>query len=432
MVYNTRDMLKCADTGFMKQILTNTGHYMRKDSDLLKIIQAALGTFDNRQSFTPGMFEALFPLFEQLEYKSVAVYIADDYPDRMHRVCAFGGDTHFPAHIVLNKFETLFEECEAKFKNDPSILVNPLFSHGRELGVIAVTHSDPEKTDVRSALAILAKALSVMAYVEFIRSNSYRERQERDTFFAQSLTNRLLLREPPKMRELKLGFEFIRSLEACGDFFDLIPEANGGIAGFIGSCNGQGLRTVMEVAGIMRSIHRASYSANNLSEIIKVVNELLVHEQHRAHQASLAVFKVDVKNQKLTIAKAGRIGMLLCGPGSDIENISAPGSTFLGMIEHPELTDEEYDFTPGQSLFAVTDGIYSARNIMNVQSQPHWFLESVQEVLKTRYKKPLANAIFDAVNKKADHTARPEHSLLALSVEFRGRNRESLRMSATK
>lgn len=404
---------------------------MSKDSDLLNIVQTALGTFDNRQSFTPGMFEALEPLFAQLGYDTAAVYITDDYPDRMHKACSFGADKDFPPDVLLNRQGSLHEEFASCMKNIPGLLSERLFSHSRELGVIAVvSRGGSTDSEARRSLSILAKTLSVMAYVEFIRSNSYREREERDIFFAQSLTNRLLLHEPPKMRELKLGIEVIRSLEACGDFFDLVPDGSGGLAGFIGSCNGQGLRTVMEVAGIMRSIHRARYSCATLSDIVKVVNELLVHEQHRAHQASLAIFQVDVKRQKLLIAKAGRLGLLLCGPGSRIENISSPGSTFLGMVESPELRDEEYDFSPGQSLLAMTDGFYSARNVMNVRHHPHWFLESLSELLKGRFKKPLANAIFDLVNRQVDQTARPEQSLLALSVEFRGRHRESLRGSA--
>lgn len=403
---------------------------MKSTSDLLDIVQTALGTFDNRQSFSPGMFEPLKPLFKRLGYKTVAVYITDDYPDRMHRACSVGDDRRFPAYVALSDHSSLFDELADKAKKVPGFMAEPLFSHGRLLGVIAVTHKNPDTQEVRDALTIFAKTLSVMAYVEFIRTNSCREREERDIFFAQSLTNRLLLREPPKMRDLRLGFEVIRHLEAGGDFFDFASGEDGNLLGFIGSCNGQGLRTVLEVTGIMRSIHRARFSAPEPSTVLKAVNDLLVREQHRAHQASLALFHVDVKQRKLTIAKAGRLGLLLCGPGKETHVISAPGSTFLGMIESPEFTDEEYDFAPGQALFAVTDGFFTARNIMNVEPHPHWFLEVVTEILGTKYKKPLVNAIFDAVNHENDHTARPIHSLLALSVEFKARGRESMRRSA--
>lgn len=395
-------------------------------AELLEIVQDALGTFDYRQSYAPGMFEPLKPLFRRLGYRAVAVYITDDYPDRMHRSCSFGAGVDFPPYVVLNRAGSLADEFNALARRLPGLVTEPLFSHGRQLGMLAVTHDRPDDRRVREALTILARTMSVMAYVEIIRTNSRREREERDIFFAQSLTNRLLLREPPKMRELRLGFEFIRSLEAGGDFFDLVPDADGGLFGFIGCCNGQGLRTVLEVSGIMRSIHRAKYSCDSLSAVLGMVNDMLVREQRRAHQASLALFQVDVKRRKLTLAKAGRLGLLLCGPGTGINSVSAPGSTFLGMVESPGVVDEEYDFGPGQSLFAVTEGFYSSRNIMKVRPQIHWFMESVSAILATKHKKPLANAIFDSVNRNNDHTARPVNSMLALSVEFRGRSRDSV------
>lgn len=397
--------------------------------DLLGIVQAALGTFDHRQSFAPGMFEPLKPLFEKLGYKSVAVYVTDDYPDRMHRACTVGDERFFPPYVGLNRHESLLDEFEAMVGRVPGVMIEPLFSHDRELGVVAATHEQPDDREVREAFSVLAGTLSVMAYVECIRTNSYRERMERDIFFAQSLTNRLLLREPPKLKDLRLGFEFIRSLEAGGDFFDLVPTRDGGLCGFIGCCSGNGLRTVLEVAGIIRSIHRARYAADKPSEVLAAVNDLLVNEQHRAHQASLAYFQVDVRQKKLTIAKAGRLGLLLCGPGTRINSISAPGSTFLGMVDSADMKDEEYDFAQGQSLFMVTEGFYTSRNVMNVRPQMHWFLESVAETLGSNHRKPLANAIFDNVNRNSDHTARPDASMLAVSVEFRGRNRDSVRLT---
>lgn len=400
---------------------------MKKKPDLLGIIQEALGTFDHRQSFSPGMFEPLKPLFEKLGYRDVAIYITDDYPDRMHVVSGIGKKKRFPPYVAINQLDSLPEEFAAMTRKIPGIMTEPLFSHSRLLGMIAATHDDANDQSVREAFSVLAKTLSVMAYVEHIRTNSHRERQERDIFFAQSLTNRFLLREPPKMRELRLGFKFIRALEAGGDFFDLVPDAEGGLYGFIGSCNGQGLRTVLEVSSIIRSIHRVRASSHSLSDTIAAVNDLLIREQHRAHQASLAIFRIDAAARKLRLAKAGRLGILLCGPGKHINDISSPGTTFLGMVEPSYLMDEEYEFAPGQALFAFTEGFYSSHNILKARPQFHWFLESVAEIYSGKPKKPLANAVFDTVNHDVDHTVRPDSSMLSVSIEFKGR-RDSIRM----
>lgn len=403
---------------------------MSEKVELVDIVQATLGTFDHRQSFTPGMFEPLKPLFKDLGYDSAAVYITDDYPDRMNLTCSFGKADLFPSHVVLNRRKSLRDEMAAQMKSVPGAMVERLFSHDRELGVIVATSPRAGEKRTREAFDMLVRSVSVMAYVERIRINDRRERLERDIFFAQSLTSRLLIREAPKLKDLRLGFEFARSLEAGGDFFDFVPQSDGGLLGFIGCCNGKGLRTVLEVTGIMRTVHRSLHARDDLSGVLSLVNEYLVREKRRAHQASLAVFRVDPARRKLTVAKSGRVEMLLCGPGAHIDNISTPGAMFLGMMENPDIHHDEYDFNPGQSLFCVTEGIYSSSNCMNARPQLRWFIESVAMVLESRRRKPLANAIFDLVNRKYDQGVRPDDSMLAISVEFTGRNRESMRLKA--
>ncbi len=395
---------------------------MKKMVDALTIVKETLGTFEHRQPFTPGMFEPLTALFRNLGYDSVALYIVEDYPDRMNRVAGYGGDRHFPEVVVLNRKKSLQEEMRELLKDVPNLMAQRLFSHERELGAIAVTCKNARTPQAEKDFAILAGSLSVMAFVERIRKNDVRERVERDIFFAQSLTSRLLVRTPPKVRHLRLGCEFIRSLEASGDFFDFVPKRDGSLLGMVGCCSGQGLRTVLEMTSIMKMVHVAMHDMHDLGEILCEVNQLLVKERRRAHQASLALFHVDINESKLRIAKAGRLGLLICGPGSSTEHITASGSTFLGIVDKPDIREEEYPFNPGQALFCVTEGFYHAKNMMGVAPSPHWFLRSLEEILE-RKKRPtsLAKVIFDCVNRENDHTVRPENSMLALSVEFMSR-----------
>lgn len=391
---------------------------MDDNVELLDIVQAALGTFDHRQSYAPGMFEPLKPLFQRLGYESVAVYLADDYPDRMRLASGYGGEELFPNYVALARRPSLFEELLERLDGARGILAERLFSHGRELGALVAVSPEARKKNARDAFRILAKSLSIMAYLERVRTNGCRERVERDIFFAQSLTNRLLIREAPKVKDLRLGFEFMRSLEAGGDFFDLIP-VEGGLLGFIGRCSGKGLRTVLEVCHIMRTTHRACQTHASLPEVMRLVNALLVGENRRAHQASLCLFHVDTGKRRLRLATAGRLGMLLCGDG--IANISAPGATFLGMVSDPDFQEDRYDFGPGQSLFCVTEGIYNTQNCLETRPEPRWFQRALETTLKKKRKVPLANALFANLENAGDHGARPADSLLAVSVEFTGK-----------
>jgi serine phosphatase RsbU (regulator of sigma subunit) len=390
---------------------------MKEAANPLDIVRTVLELLEHRQTGSPGVFESLNPLFRELEYESAAIYIADDYPDRMTLASGYGGENRFPRHILRNRRKSLYDEALAGIGPVPGLMAGPLFSHGRELGVLAVTSRDSNSRKVREAFDMLSRTVSIMACMERVRTNSQRERQEREVFFAQSLTNRLLVRPVPLLEELRLGFEFARSLDAGGDFFDFIPMPDGNLLGYIGSCSGRGLRTVLEVASIMREINYACVGLTDVSHALKRANYLLVKEMHRAHQASLALFHIDIHSRKLRIAKSGRLGLLICGSGGDIRNISAPGSLFLGMVDNPDFREETYDFLPGQALFCVTEGFYSP-GVLDDHPQIQWFLDVIAGVVAKKRGLPLANAVFDDVNRRLDRANHPDESMLAVSVEF--------------
>jgi serine phosphatase RsbU (regulator of sigma subunit) len=286
-----------------------------------------------------------------------------------------------------------------------------------------VTVPDAENPETRTSFRTLADAVSLMAYLERIRTNTRREREERDLFFAQALVSRLLVQRVPKIKHLRIGCEHVRSLEAGGDFFDFIAKPDGSLLGFIGSCSGSGLRTVLEVCGIMREIHRSLNTFDRPSQVLDRINTLLVEETHRRHQASLCVFHANAVERRIRLAKSGRLGMLLGGPGGKITNISARGTNFLGMVPKLEFHDEEYSFEPGQSFACATEGFYAGHD----KQELRYFLETVGTVLESRLKKPVVNAVFEQVNRTDGWTARPDASMLALSVEFLN-NRESVRI----
>lgn len=380
-----------------------------------KIFETALGTFDHRRSFAPGMFEPLKPLFAELGYDAVVIYTADDYPDRMQIACAHGDAGFFPPDIFLDGEKTLYDEFLQTLpppSGATNLLTARLFSHGRDLGAIAAITRGRTNRDSEAAFDALAKSVSVMAYVDRIRTNGRRERVERDIFFAHSLANRLLPRKPPEMKNLRIGFECVRTLDAGGEFLDLVPEKNGVLFGVLGSCSGHGTRTVLEVAGIMQAIHHAAHRADDLSGIMQAVNSRLVREKRRAHQASLALFRADPRNRKLTVVKSGCVGMYVCG-ADGVQDVSSTGSMFLGMADDPGFRVDEYDFFPGNGFFCMTECCL-----------PPGFDDCVRKAWGQKKRQPLVAAAFDLAG-------RTEDSLIALSVESDGGgNQASVRMSA--
>lgn len=392
---------------------------MRRDDDLLRILRATLGALDARRGAVdlPRTFE---PLFKSLGYETLALYLADDYPDRMSMVFGYGDEDVFPERVEMGVHASLAEALRECVGPVPGIMMAGLASRGRELGALAVTTREVASPETRRIFDVLVDAMSIVSLVERLGINLRRERQEREVFFAQSLTNRLLVVRLPELPGLRLGYKLIRSLEAGGDFFDFMPSKNGGLHGFIGCCNGKGLRTVMEVTSILRATHRAFSLTDSLSEALGLVNNLLVHEYKRAHQASLCLFEINARNGTLRLAKAGSMGIYMCCPGRSIGTVSAGGSVFLGMLPKPRIKEEEYEFAPGSALFCVTDGLYASRNFFDPDPGIRRLVEALEETAKAKRDMPLASAVFERLAERGDRLARPQESTLAISVEHVG------------
>lgn len=364
-------------------------------------------------------FEGARELLDKLGFSAAAVYFTDAYPDRMRLVCRHGDSDRFPSSIVPTARKKLDKELAARIGNVPGLQIAMLSSKGLELGALAALPKRRKPALTDAEFAVIAKTLSIMAYIERLRDNNLRERQEKDLFFAQALTNRLLISRPPEVKNLRIGFRHVRSLAAGGDFFDFIPTADGGLAGFIGCCNGDGLRTVMEVTSIMRVTHRACNGSDCLRGALLAVNDFLVKEKKRAHQASLCLFRVDMEKRQLHLVKSGCLGILLSGPDRGIINSSTSGSMFLGMVPRPKVRDETYDFIPGSSLFCVTEGFYTAKNFRNEPSELHGLVRTVGEALERKRRPALANAVFERLENDDTDTPSPR-SMLAISIEHTG------------
>lgn len=390
-----------------------------------RICSATLGTFDKRQSFTPGMFEPLKPLFMALGYDSVAVYVCDDYPDRMQVVSGYDEKRVFPSFVAKNNNSSLLDALRDGVGHVPGVLLERLFNHNRELGALAVVHRNAEQQSVRFAFDTLAKSLSLMAYIERIRTNSRREREERDLFFAQSLTNRLLVQEVPEVEGLRLGSRHFRSLDAGGDFYDFLPTRNDTLIGYVGSCNGKGLRTVMEVVSLMRLLNKSINQTGDLAAVMHRLNRYLVEDKKRRHQASLCLFEIDKARCQVRLVKAGELGIALLDR-KRANNVSIHGGVFLGMIPDPKIQEEVFDFPPGSSLFCVTEGFYnSSINCLSAPPQPHWFFRALEGTIGEELHAPLAEVIFDLVNNQVDFGTRALESMLSISVEHLSPSKKS-------
>lgn len=385
------------------------------DSDsVYHAISTALGTLDHREATDVGIFDDAISMLQNIGYDAAAVYIIDDYPDALRLGAECGNAGRFPEMIPIPDEVPPDVAVEMFFEDEPDIYAFPLFCYGQKMGALAVRADKNPRTD--KALTATTKIFSVLAYIDMVRTNCQRERAEREIYFAQALTNRLMLQEPPETEYYRLGFERWRALEVGGDFYDFIPVKDGRVYAFIGRCSGKGMKTALQMVEIMHHIDRSFVSQGDMLDIVREVNQHLVKIKNRTHLASLCLMEMDPYAEKVRLVRTGNFGIAICHP-DHLHNISSEGELFLGMINNLEMAEEEFEFKPGSAIICATEGIFSIKNRLDQTLTAAVFDTSIQEAHADNSMKALINLTFDRIRHASDFT-RAQESIAAISIEF--------------
>ncbi|MDR1613610.1 MAG: SpoIIE family protein phosphatase [Planctomycetota bacterium] len=389
--------------------MTESGH----EHDILA---SALAKVDNGEIFSPGIFNDSKALLMKNGYDAAGIYLLDDYPDAMRLVSRYGYEAQtFPELVpVANPGKLDFELLE-RIGSRPGLTVHPLFASGRHVGAVALIRLESSGASSKALQSIIG-VISMLAYIEIVRANCRRERLEREIFFGQSLSNRLLRRRIPESKHFRLGYELWRSLEVGGDFFDFVPVNDGRIYAFIGRCSGKGLKTVLEMVEIMHQIDRCFVGMESMADIARQVNEHLIRNKKRSNLASLCLLEVDPVKKTVRIIKAGSFALAILRPDS-IQTISINHSLFLGMIGDLELREEVYEFNPGSAVFCATEGINTIRDVLDQALPATLITDTVADSLRNKPLKALINEAFERIKVMCDYS--PVHdSIAAISIEF--------------
>jgi len=142
--------------------------------------------------------------------------------------------------------------------------------------------------------------------------------------------------------------------EVGGDFFQILPAANGGVLLTIGDVCGKGMPAAMTVALLVGTFRTLAHFTESPGEILGEMNQRMLARSKGGFTTCL-VARVD-PDGRVMAANAGHIGPLIDGKERAIAN-GLP----LGLDAEAVYSETSFTILPGERLTLMTDGVVEAR-----------------------------------------------------------------------
>jgi hypothetical protein len=205
-------------------------------------------------------------------------------------------------------------------------------------------------------LADLAMLLAVLAILplRFARARRDEERLIEEMESARTVQQVLVPAEVPEIPGFKIESIYKPAAQVGGDFFQIIPLANGNTVIAIGDVSGKGMPAAMTVALLVGTLRTLVHYTENPAEILSAMNQRMLARSSGGFTTCL-VLRAD-GNGQMVVANAGHIPPFVNGKEVMIEN-GLP----LGLSAASSYPEARFAFGNGEQLTLMTDGVLEAR-----------------------------------------------------------------------
>jgi Stage II sporulation protein E (SpoIIE) len=202
---------------------------------------------------------------------------------------------------------------------------------------------------------LIALVIALLLLRRLIQSVKCQKEMALDVKSAQEVQKVIL----PEQRIVLPGFEieseYRPAREVGGDFFQIIPnDKDGSLLIVAGDVAGKGLRAGMLVALLIGAIRTAARFSSDPVFVLSELNRRLLGRGDA--RATCLALRID-RDGTATLANAGHLPPYLNSAPVEIE-----GSLPLGLIEAFEPSVLQFQFSPGDRLLLLSDGIAEATN----------------------------------------------------------------------
>jgi len=181
---------------------------------------------------------------------------------------------------------------------------------------------------------------------------------------ARAIQDRLLPQDVPKLPWLDLAAFYAPCQEVGGDYYDFIPQPDGGLGVVCADVSGKGVGAAM-VMVMFRSLLRLAASRGlQPEEVLRVTNKLVTRDMLRG--MFVTALYLTVKPGRLVMANAGHLPPIVVRRGSQRARLARANGLAVGLVEGAQFAKavrpRAIRVGSADMVCLYTDGVVEARN----------------------------------------------------------------------
>jgi sigma-B regulation protein RsbU (phosphoserine phosphatase) len=268
------------------------------------------------------------------------------------------------------------------------VLCVPLRAEGRVIGALQLLNKPAGFTDTDAGLlGLLAQFAASAIDGERLRQEAESARLVKlEVALARDVQARLL----PVCPENVAGLEcvgFCRPARSIGgDYYDLLPLADGRFAFTLGDVSGKGIPAAVMMASIQTLLRSLlTRDLKDLTDVMQGLNHTLYISSTAERYSTLFCGVISADRTTFSYVNAGHVPPLLLHQDGRLERLPGGG---LPVAMLPDWSYEQFSvpLAPGDTLIVVSDGIVEARNT----AEEFWDEEEVERVVLENPTAPLS------------------------------------------
>jgi serine phosphatase RsbU (regulator of sigma subunit) len=238
---------------------------------------------------------------------------------------------------------------------------------GEPFGVINVDTQNPvaqfRKDDLDILIAVAGQAAMSYQSARLLQSHIDKQKQDAEMGIARNVQRALL----PETMPVIPGYEFFAAYDAAqavgGDYYDVIPLADGRICLAFGDVAGKGVPASLVMSRLSSAVRNTVEFVADPAEAISRINNHMCAKAVEGRFVTFILVMLDTKKHSLAIVNGGHMAPLVRHADGSVEDLGEDAvGVPIGVVEGFPFQSVERALKPGDTVVIYTDGVSEAMN----------------------------------------------------------------------